>query len=183
MACCWKSVLLSLIVLFAHDFTGATDWDDSAGQGEDGCQQRHGHGTQIQEEEAVDIFGLDDRVDPFANYTAVGGGDDVLLLLDDFHVKEHNSLGQWHGTSDKLAVRYRHKHLVISPDNADGKYEIQLAEPACFDLSPYQQAYLHLVVHGSTAFTISLEQNNEHCDENFSPYPETWDSVAAARYV
>jgi hypothetical protein len=34
-----------------------------------------------------------------------------------------------------------------------------------------------------TAFTIALQQHNSACDETIAPYPETWDSLEAARYA
>lgn len=36
---------------------------------------------------------------------------------------------------------------------------------------------------GSNKFSISLQQHNADCNEHIRPYPETWDSVEAARYA
>ncbi|KAI5281009.1 hypothetical protein KEM54_003451, partial [Ascosphaera aggregata] len=81
------------------------------------------HGSEhAGQQEEFDIYGIDDIINPFSNYTF--GRVDALLLLDDFSSKDHNSLGSWHGVSDKLPVRYRHNHLVISPKDSDGKYHI-----------------------------------------------------------
>lgn len=161
-----KSIILTL--LFTLTFTTATYTDEDI------------HDIE-ENEDTVEEDSLDYSFNPFSNHTRTTVA--PLLLLDDFHSRDHNSLGAWHGVSDKLTTHYRHNHLIIAPNNADGKYHIQFAEPACFDLSQYRSAYLHVVFHGNTAFTISLEQNNEQCSEDVNPYPETWDSIEAGRYV
>ncbi|KAI5308405.1 hypothetical protein KEM55_005808, partial [Ascosphaera atra] len=105
------------------------------------------------------------------------------LLIDDFKHKGSNSLGSWRGTSGVLPTRYRYGYVELSPRDADAKYHLQFAEPACYDLSEYKGMYLHVVYQGTTDFTISLEQNNEQCSDTVNPYPQTWDSVEAGRYA
>ncbi len=53
----------------------------------------------------------------------------------------------------------------------------------CKDLTPYSEHYPHIVYSGSNKFSISLQQHNAACNEHQKPYPETWDSVEAARYT
>lgn len=52
----------------------------------------------------------------------------------------------------------------------------------CIDLSKHRNSYLHIIYSGSAKFTVSLRQHNVWCDEKKIPFPETSDSVEAARY-
>ncbi len=68
------------------------------------------------------------------------------------------------------------------PLTATDYFDTNLGD-SCTDLSPYSQHYLHIVYSGSAEFTVSLQQHNTLCDEKARPFPETWDSVEAARYT
>jgi Polysaccharide deacetylase len=61
-------------------------------------------------------------------------------------------------------------------------FDISLSE-TCTNLTPYSQHSLHIIYSGSDKFSISLQQHNSACNEYSEPYPETWDSVEAARYT
>jgi hypothetical protein len=50
-------------------------------------------------------------------------------------------------------------------------------------MTPYSQHFIHIIYSGGNKFSLSLQQHNPSCDENIDPYPETWDSVEAARYA
>jgi len=50
-------------------------------------------------------------------------------------------------------------------------------------MTMYDGSYLHIAYTGSNAFTVALQQHNSACDETIAPYPETWDSLEAARYA
>jgi len=52
----------------------------------------------------------------------------------------------------------------------------------CADLRQYASAYLHIAYSGSNKFSVALQQHNARCDETIAPFPETWDSLEAARY-
>jgi peptidoglycan/xylan/chitin deacetylase (PgdA/CDA1 family) len=50
-------------------------------------------------------------------------------------------------------------------------------------MSSYDGDYLHIAYSGTNAFTVALQQHNSQCNENVAPFPETWDSIEAARYA
>ena len=50
-------------------------------------------------------------------------------------------------------------------------------------MTSYKGSYLHIAYSGTNAFTVALQQHNAACNESANPYPETWDSVEAARYA
>jgi peptidoglycan/xylan/chitin deacetylase (PgdA/CDA1 family) len=47
----------------------------------------------------------------------------------------------------------------------------------------YSGAYLHIAFSGHNKFSVTLQQNNAQCDDSINPYPETRDSLEAARYT
>jgi peptidoglycan/xylan/chitin deacetylase (PgdA/CDA1 family) len=71
--------------------------------------------------------------------------------------------------------------MVMSPD-PDYSLYTQVAA-TCADWSGYDGNYVHISYVGSTSFSIGLQQHNSQCNENISPYPETWDEVEASRYA
>lgn len=108
----------------------------------------------------------------------------TVLVIDDFRLPERNSLGYYHGMEGSLPHSFDDNQLILHPNDSDAKYSTQLSSDGCFDLDEfYPGMYLHIVFTGSSAFTISLDQNNIDCDSSVNPYPETWDSVQASRYV
>ena len=125
----------------------------------------------------------------------------ATLQIDAFNDTKNNALGYFHGLSGETAIgdfddANPGNELIVSTDNIDGKPFIhmlsELTEIAsfvtslgegCVDFSSYRDQYIHIVYSGSSNFTVSLQQHNKACNESQSPFPETYDSVQAARYV
>ncbi|GFF37726.1 bifunctional xylanase/deacetylase [Aspergillus udagawae] len=105
------------------------------------------------------------------------------LVIDTFNDALRNNLGFWHGAGEGLPIEYGDGYVRFFPTDPDHNYHTQLAAAECFSFLPYSDQYLHIVFSGTNKFSISLNQNNENCDPYRKPYPETWDSVEAARYT
>jgi hypothetical protein len=105
------------------------------------------------------------------------------LVIDTFNDAWRNNLGFWHGAGEGLPIEYGDGYVRFFPTDPDHNYHTQLAAAECFSFLPYSDQYLHIVFSGTNKFSISLNQNNEDCDPYRKPYPETWDSVEAARYT
>ncbi|KAF4247075.1 hypothetical protein CNMCM8980_007884 [Aspergillus fumigatiaffinis] len=105
------------------------------------------------------------------------------LVIDTFNDAWRNNLGFWHGAGEGLPIEYGDGYVRFFPTDPDHNYHTQLAAAECFSFLPYSGQYLHIVFSGTNKFSISLNQNNEDCDPYRKPYPETWDSVEAARYT
>lgn len=105
------------------------------------------------------------------------------LVIDTFNDAWRNDLGFWHGAGEGLPIEYGDGYVRFFPTDPDHNYHTQLAAAECFNFLPYSDHYLHIVFSGTNKFSISLNQNNENCDPHRKPYPETWDSVEAARYT
>ncbi|EFQ27544.1 hypothetical protein CGRA01v4_03100 [Colletotrichum graminicola] len=103
-------------------------------------------------------------------------------LIDDFSAKEQNSLGQWHGGDNEDAVKWVKGKVTIQAPDADFAYYTQF-ENSCADLTSYDGSYLHIAYTGSNKFTIAMQQHNSQCNDAIAPFPETWDSLEAARYA
>ena len=73
-------------------------------------------------------------------------------------------------------------HSVTDPKFDTAFFATSLAE-SCSDYTSYRDSFLHIVYSGSTKFSVSLQQHNKWCDDTRSPFPETVDSVQAARYA
>jgi peptidoglycan/xylan/chitin deacetylase (PgdA/CDA1 family) len=58
-----------------------------------------------------------------------------------------------------------------------------LLSNGCRDLRTYAGAYLHIAFSGHTKFSVALQQNNVQCSDRVAPFPETRDSLDAARYA
>ena len=71
--------------------------------------------------------------------------------------------------------------MTIRTNDSDLTWNTQLSE-RCTDFNAWKNAYLHVAYTGSNKFSIALQQHNEQCNNSIKPYPETWDSVEAARY-
>ncbi|KAH8884870.1 glycoside hydrolase/deacetylase [Thozetella sp. PMI_491] len=104
------------------------------------------------------------------------------FLIDTFDKKDTNALGQWHGGDDGMTVSFISGGISISTNDSDLGWNTQLG-PHCSDLSAYKNAYLHIAYSGSSKFSVAMQQHNPTCNESISPYPETWDSLEAARYA
>ncbi|KAH8426585.1 polysaccharide deacetylase family protein [Aspergillus melleus] len=104
------------------------------------------------------------------------------LTIDTFSNNETNALGHWHGTLEDLPFTTSPGSITLYPSDPDQAYHTQLSHAQCFNLTPYQDRYLHVVFSGPATFGVSLTQHNYACDPSIHPYPETWDTVEAARY-
>ncbi|KAI1272947.1 hypothetical protein F5Y07DRAFT_412117 [Xylaria sp. FL0933] len=105
------------------------------------------------------------------------------LVIDTFGSKETNALGQWHGTEDEgLNITYSRNKMTLKTNDADLSWVTQVAD-TCLDMRKYDGSYLHIAYTGSNKFTVALQQHNAKCDNDAMPYPETWDSLEAARYA
>ena len=104
------------------------------------------------------------------------------LVVDTSKELNTNDLGGWHGADKGLFTEYGPGFLRLMPQNSEMSYHTQVSR-TCFDLSPYKDKYIHISFEGTDKFTISLSENNRGCSRQQAPYPETWDSVEASRYV
>ncbi|KAI1177006.1 hypothetical protein F4777DRAFT_587583 [Nemania sp. FL0916] len=107
----------------------------------------------------------------------------TTLVIDTFANDETNALDQWHGTEDEgITITYRKNTMTLQTNDADLSWVTQVAD-TCRDLRAFDGAYLHIAYTGSNKFTVALQQHNAKCDNDAMPYPETWDSLEAARYA
>ncbi|KAF2140743.1 carbohydrate esterase family 4 protein [Aplosporella prunicola CBS 121167] len=113
---------------------------------------------------------------------AAPSGTAAAIVIDQFANSESNALGFWHGADEGMTLNYGGNSLTITSNDADYAYYTQVTA-TCRDLSSYDGDYLHIAYSGSNAFSVALQQHNSQCNENIAPYPETWDSVEAARYA
>jgi peptidoglycan/xylan/chitin deacetylase (PgdA/CDA1 family) len=104
------------------------------------------------------------------------------LLIDEFSSNSANALGFWHGGDEGMTLTYGYKRLTIASPDPDYSFYTQVSA-TCRDMSEYNDGYLHIAYSGHNAFSVALQQHNEQCNEKVAPYPETWDSVEAARYA
>ncbi|TQN69753.1 Chitin deacetylase, partial [Colletotrichum shisoi] len=109
-------------------------------------------------------------------------GTAAAKLIDDFSVQNQNSLGQWHGGDNDAAVTWVKGKVALKAPDADFAYYSQF-ENTCADMTAYDGSYLHVAYSGSNKFTIAMQQHNSQCNEAIAPFPETWDSLEAARYA
>ena len=106
----------------------------------------------------------------------------TALVIDSFSKKDSNALGFWHGGDDGMTLTYGTNKLTIKTEDSDLSYYTQVTE-TCRDLTSFDGGYLHIAYSGSNTFSVALQQHNSACNENIAPYPETWDSIEAARYA
>lgn len=104
------------------------------------------------------------------------------LVIDQFADSASNALGYWHGADDGMALAWGTKQLTIKSTDSDYSFYTQVTG-SCRDMTSYKGSYLHIAYSGTNAFTVALQQHNAACNESANPYPETWDSVEAARYA
>lgn len=111
------------------------------------------------------------------------------FIIDTFVHSDRNNLGFWHGPGENLDVHYGHDnkrggHYVrLYPTDPDQNYHSQVSALHCTDFSSLRERFLHIAFSGSNKFSISLNQNNLECRPGRSPYPATWDTVEAKRYL
>jgi peptidoglycan/xylan/chitin deacetylase (PgdA/CDA1 family) len=104
------------------------------------------------------------------------------LLIDEFSSNSANALGFWHGGDEGMTLTWGDRQLTIASPDPDYSFYTQVSA-TCRDMSEYNDGYLHITYSGNNAFSVALQQHNEQCNEKIAPYPETWDSVEAARYA
>jgi len=119
---------------------------------------------------------------PVTRSTTAAPGPAQAFVIDDFASSDTNALGEWHGADeDGITLTFGNKVMTISTNDSDLGWNTQLTNK-CADLRGYAGGYLHIAYSGSNKFSVALQQHNAHCDDSIKPYPETWDSLEAARY-
>lgn len=73
--------------------------------------------------------------------------------------------------------------LTVRSSDIDFSFITELDNVGCQDISSLNSQLIHIVLSGSTEFSVAFLQNNPGCDPNILPYPQTWDIVNAADYV
>ncbi|EGS22036.1 hydrolase-like protein [Thermochaetoides thermophila DSM 1495] len=104
------------------------------------------------------------------------------LVIDEFTNANTNSLGQWHGADDGMALTFGNRQLRIQTNSSDLSFYTTFTT-TCLDLTSWRGGYLHIAYSGNTKFSVALQQHNSACDSSIAPFPETWDSVEAERYA
>lgn len=104
------------------------------------------------------------------------------FVIDAFSNRDENSLGQWHGADAGMIVTWGNGQVTLQSNDSDLSWSTKLTEQ-CADMRSYQGAYLHIVYSGSNKFSVTMQQHNTQCNNAVSPFPETWDSLEAARYA
>lgn len=102
-------------------------------------------------------------------------------VIDTFSSQNTNDLGEWHGADDGMTVTFGNRAMTIRTNDSDLSWNTQLVEK-CADIRSYAGGYLHIAYSGSNKFSVALQQHNVKCNASMAPYPETWDSLEAARY-
>ncbi|KAI5923577.1 hypothetical protein F4810DRAFT_199635 [Camillea tinctor] len=103
------------------------------------------------------------------------------LVIDRFRDEDTNELEEWHGADEGMTLTFRRNTMTLQTNDSDLTWVTQVAE-TCRDMTEFDGSYLHIAYSGSNKFTVSLQQHNEECNNDIMPYPETWDSLEAARY-
>ncbi|KAI1075737.1 glycosyl hydrolase [Whalleya microplaca] len=103
------------------------------------------------------------------------------LVIDQFSDSETNALDQWHGADEGMTLTFRRNTMTLKTNDSDLQWITQVAE-TCRDLTSFDESYLHVAYTGNNKFSVALQQHNEECNNDIYPYPETWDSLEAARY-
>lgn len=121
-------------------------------------------------------------IPPIPRQTAAAPASNAqAFVIDDFGNKNTNTLGEWHGGDAAMSVTFGSGQVTLKANDSDLSWNTQLTNK-CADMRPYASAYLHIAYSGSNKFSVALQQHNARCDENIAPFPETWDSLEAARY-
>lgn len=125
------------------------------------------------------------KVNPSTETTvSAPAGKAGTFLIDKFDNENTNALDMWHGCEeDCLESKWtRNGGLTLSTNDADLAWYTNLAD-TCADITHWKDSYMHIQYSGSSKFSISLRQSNSACNPDVAPYPETWDSIEAARYA
>ncbi|KAK3077057.1 hypothetical protein LTS18_011330, partial [Coniosporium uncinatum] len=116
-----------------------------------------------------------------SNTVPAPAGTATALVIDQFASQQSNALGFWHGADEGMGASWGDDRLTLTSYNPDYSFYTQLSR-SCRDMSSFDTSYLHVAYSETNAFTIALQQHNAACKEEAAPYPETWDSLEAARY-
>jgi len=104
------------------------------------------------------------------------------MVIDQFASSAVNALGFWHGADDGMTLTWGSKKLTIKSTDPDYSFYTQVTG-TCRDMTSFDASYLHIAYSGSNKFSIALQQHNSQCNQDVAPFPETWDSLEAARYA
>ncbi|KAK4099310.1 carbohydrate esterase family 4 protein [Parathielavia hyrcaniae] len=119
---------------------------------------------------------------PVTWFTTAAPAPTQALVIDDFASSGTNALGEWHGADEGgMTLMFANKAMTLRTNDSDLAWYTQLTN-RCTDLRSYAGGYLHIAYSGSNKFSVALQQHNAQCDSELRPYPETWDSLEAARY-
>lgn len=119
------------------------------------------------------------------------------LILDEYKDPALNALGMVHGGSELMIVDPSLPALVVNTRQVDGTRTSLLSKPlanitdyffsnfgdGCNDMRKYADYFVHLILDGSSDFSITIHEHNKECNEKVKPYPAAWDSVDASRYT
>ncbi|KAK4449977.1 hypothetical protein QBC34DRAFT_79620 [Podospora aff. communis PSN243] len=103
------------------------------------------------------------------------------FVIDAFANRDLNALGEWHGGDAAMSVTFGNNVATFRTNDSDLSWNTQLTNK-CADMRSYAGAYLHIAYSGSNKFSIAMQQHNAQCNDKIAPFPETWDSLEAARY-
>ncbi|KAF9873138.1 putative polysaccharide deacetylase [Colletotrichum karsti] len=103
------------------------------------------------------------------------------FVIDTFSNSGSNSLGFWHG-GDEVDLTWGTNRVSIVAPGPDYAFTT-LVSGGCRDMRGHSGSYLHIAFSGHTKFSVSLQQHNSQCSDAVAPYPETRDSLEAARYA
>ncbi|KAL0931577.1 Chitin deacetylase-like protein 10 [Colletotrichum truncatum] len=103
------------------------------------------------------------------------------FVIDTFNNPSTNSLGFWHG-GEEMNLSWGSNRLTVAAPGPDYAFTT-LISGGCRDLRSHSGSYLHIAFSGHTKFSVSLQQHNSQCNDGVAPYPETRDSLEAARYA
>ncbi|KAK5658225.1 hypothetical protein OQA88_2200 [Cercophora sp. LCS_1] len=104
------------------------------------------------------------------------------FVIDAFTNRDTNALGEWHGSDSGMSVTFGNNVATFRSNDSDVSWNTQLTNK-CADMRGYAGAYLHIAYTGSNKFSVAMQQHNDKCNDKIAPYPETWDSLEAARYA
>jgi peptidoglycan/xylan/chitin deacetylase (PgdA/CDA1 family) len=120
---------------------------------------------------------------PVTRTTTAAPAPAKAFVIDNFASPDTNALGEWHGADEEgITVTFGNNIMTIRTNDSDLAWNTQLTNK-CADLRSYAGGYLHIAYSGSNKFSVALQQHNAQCNSNIKPFPETWDSLEAARYA
>jgi peptidoglycan/xylan/chitin deacetylase (PgdA/CDA1 family) len=119
---------------------------------------------------------------PATSTVSAPAGTASALVVDQFASRTSNALNFWHGGDDGMSLTWGTRKLTVKSTDPDYAFYTQFSD-SCRDMTSFDGSYLHIAYSGSNKFSIALQQHNSKCNESIAPFPETWDSLEAARYA